>query len=94
MKLLLSREQTPLPPLIDGFATGEVALHLGYLRDTLGDKPFLLGDRLQGPDIGVGYILQLAKRVGELGPYPSLESYLDRLTARPAFQRARERAGE
>ena len=61
MKLLLSREQQPLPPLIDGFATGEVALHLGYIQDFLGNKPFLLGDALQGPDIGITYILQWRK---------------------------------
>ncbi|MFP6759594.1 MAG: hypothetical protein VCC99_15475 [Alphaproteobacteria bacterium] len=94
MKLLLSREQEPLPPLIDGFATGEVALHLGYIQDFLGDKPFLLGDTLQGPDIGITYILQLAQRVGDLGPYPALEAYRERMMSRPAFQRARERAGE
>ena len=94
MKLLLSREQEPLPPMIDGFATGEVALHLGYIQDFLADKPFILGDTLQGPDIGITYILQLAQRVGELAPYPALEAYRERMMSRPAFQRARERAGE
>lgn len=94
LKLLLLGEQEPKPPLISGFAEAETTLHLGYIQDFLGDKPFLLGARLQGPDFGVGYILQLAKRVGALGEYPALEAYLARLTSRPAFLRARERAGE
>jgi glutathione S-transferase len=94
LKLLLLAEQEPKPPVISGFADGEVPLHLTYIEDFLGDKPYLLGDRLQGPDFGMAYIVQLAQRVGALDGYTSLESYLGRLTARPAFQRAIERAGE
>jgi glutathione S-transferase len=94
MKLLLSREAEPLPPLVSGFATGEVALQLGYIQDSLGDKPFILGDTLQTPDIGVTYIVALADRLGELGPYPALVSYLERNTARPAYMRAKQRGGE
>ena len=94
LQLLLAREQAPLPPLISGFARGETDLHLAYIADFLGDKPYLLGDHLQGPDFGMGYILQLAQRVGKLSDYPTLESYLNRMTTRPAFLRAKERAGE
>jgi glutathione S-transferase len=94
MKLLLAAEAEPKPRLISSFAAGETALHLRYIEDFLGDKPFLLGGALQGPDFGMGYILQLAQRLGELAPYPALGTYLERMTARPAFQRARERVGE
>ncbi len=80
--------------MVSGFAAQEVPLQLGYIQDFLGDKPYLLGENLQGPDFGMGFILQLAQRLGELEPYPALEAYLARMTARPAFQRARERAGE
>ncbi|MEO0818035.1 MAG: glutathione S-transferase family protein [Pseudomonadota bacterium] len=91
-KLLLTRED-PKPPIISAFAAGEVALHLGYMQDSLGDKPFILGDTLQAPDIGFTYICQMAERLGEIGPYPKLKAYLDRNLARPAFQRALERTG-
>jgi glutathione S-transferase len=94
LKLLLLAEQEPMPPVISGFADGEVPLHLTYIQEFLGDKPFLLGDHLQGPDFGMGYIVQLAQRVGALDGYSVLDGYLGRLTARPAFQRAIERAGE
>ena len=94
MSLLLAREEEPLPPLISAFAAGEVTLHLGYIQDFLGDKPFLLGDALQGTDFGITYILNLAKRVGALDDYAALEGYLGRMTSRPAFLRARESAGE
>ncbi len=93
LKLLLSREQQPHPPLISAFAQGEVALHLGYIEDFLADKPFLLGERFQAPDIGITYIASLAQRLGELDGYPRLQAYLERNTARPAFARALERTG-
>jgi glutathione S-transferase len=91
-KLLLAREE-PKPPVISAFAAGEVALHLGYMQDSLGDQAFIMGERLQAPDIGFTYICQMAERLGELGPYPYLKAYMDRNLARPAFQRALERTG-
>lgn len=94
LKLILAREAKPHPPVVSGFAAQEVPLQLGYIQDFLDGKPYILGDHLQGPDFGMGFILQLAQRLGELTPYPAVEAYLARLTARPAFLRARERAGE
>lgn len=93
LKLLLMREQEPKPALIQAFASIEVDLHLGYLRDFLGDKTFILGDRLQAPDIGVTYLLHMAQRLGELAAYPTLSAYVARNTSRPAFLRAMEKTG-
>ncbi|MHA7898937.1 MAG: glutathione S-transferase family protein [Henriciella sp.] len=92
MKLLLSRTEEK-PPVFDMFATGEVALQLGYLEDRLSNREFVMGDRFQAPDIGTTYIAQMAERLGEIGPYPTLKAYLDRNMARPAFQRAAEKTG-
>ncbi|MCR9268517.1 MAG: glutathione S-transferase family protein [Hyphomonadaceae bacterium] len=92
MKLLLSRTEEK-PPVFDMFATGEVALQLGYLEDRLSNREFVMGDRFQAPDIGTTYIAQMAERLGEIGPYPALKAYLDRNIARPAFQRAAEKTG-
>lgn len=92
MKLLLSRLEDK-PPLLDMFATGEVALQLGYVEERLATREFIMGDRFQAPDIGMTYIAQMAERLGELGPYPNLTAYLQRNTARPAFQRAFEKTG-
>lgn len=91
IKLLLRGEKEPA--LISAFADGEVTLQLGYIEGFLGDKPFLLGDRLQAPDFGMTYIAHMAHRLGELGPYPKLSAYLERNTTRPAFLRAMERTG-
>ena len=92
IKLLLSVSEEK-PPIFEGFSSGEVALQLGYLEDRLADRPFIMGDTLQAPDIGITYIASMAERLGEIGPYPNLAAYLARNTARPAFQRAMERTG-
>ena len=93
MNMLLAREADPKPPVISAFASGETRLHLDYVQGFLGDKTYLLGDRLQAPDIGIGFILTMASKVVGLRDYPNLEAYLDRLTSRPAFTRAMERSG-
>ena len=43
---------------------------------------------------GVTYVVSLAKRLGLLVSYPTLNSYLDRNLARPAFKQAVEKAVE
>ncbi|MEO9970479.1 MAG: glutathione S-transferase family protein [Hyphomonadaceae bacterium] len=96
MKMLLMREAemggTP-SPLLSMFSESEVALQLGYMQDSLGDKPFILGDKLQAPDIGFTYIAAMADRLGMLGDYPKLKAYADRNMARPAFQTAAQKTG-
>ena len=93
VKLLLMREPDPKPPVIGAFAAGEVALQLGYMQDSLGEQDFILGDRLQAPDIGFTYICNMAERLGELGSYPKLKAYMERNMSRPAFLRALDRTG-
>lgn len=92
LKLLLLRTD-PKPEILDTFASGEVALQLGYIQDFLGDKDYILGDALTAPDIGTCYIVSMAERLGELGPYPKLKAYADRCMSRDAFQRAVEKTG-
>ncbi|MEM9667371.1 MAG: glutathione S-transferase [Pseudomonadota bacterium] len=93
IKMLLVRDPDTNPPLLTMFSEGEVALQLSYMQDALGDNEFILGDKLQAPDIGFTYICQVAERLGAIEPYPKLKAYLDRNLARPAFQRALEKAG-
>ncbi|NQY96865.1 MAG: glutathione S-transferase family protein [Henriciella sp.] len=92
IKLLLSRSEDK-PPVFDMFASGEVALQLGYVEARLADRDYVMGDTFSAPDIGMTYIAEMAERLGELAPYPKLSAYLARNKARPAFQRALEKVG-
>ncbi|MEM9837830.1 MAG: glutathione S-transferase family protein [Pseudomonadota bacterium] len=93
LKLLLSREAEPKPMLISMFTEAEVQLHLGFIRDQLGDNDYLFGDRIALPDIGMGYIASMANNLGLLDDYPTIKAYAERCMARPAFKRAVEKTG-
>ncbi|TFH75670.1 glutathione S-transferase family protein [Gammaproteobacteria bacterium LSUCC0112] len=93
IKMLLLRNSQPHVAL-DTFSAAEIKLHLDHINQQLSDKPFILGEQFSGADIGITYVMSLAKRIGVLNDYPHLLAYLDRNTSRPAFGRAIERAVE
>jgi len=80
----------PLQPRIQS----ELANFLGYINDTLGRTPYLLGAQFSGADIELSFVGELAKTQGMTAPYPHLQAWLARLQARPAYQKAIERGGE
>lgn len=66
---------------------------LGYIAQSLGDKPFLMGERPMLADIQMTYFLAMARMAKVLDAHPVLVAYLDRLEAQPGFQRAQARGG-
>lgn len=65
------------------------------VEQRLARRDYLCAERFTVADICVGYALVLAKAVGlDDGVPESLKAYRDRLTARPAFQRAVKREEE
>jgi glutathione S-transferase len=68
----------------------EFPRHLGMLNQWLEARPYLLGDEFGAADVAVGallsYIPMMLKL--DLSEYPVVGAYLDRLAARPAFQKA------
>ncbi|MBW4520867.1 MAG: glutathione S-transferase family protein [Scytolyngbya sp. HA4215-MV1] len=63
---------------------------LGPLNQILGQQSFLVGDQLSAADIAVGAILWYIPFMLklDLGGYPAIVAYTQRLSARPAFQKA------
>jgi glutathione S-transferase len=76
----------PAKPTFDHFAQ----MRLGQVRDWLGDKPWLEGDRFTIGDLMMLTVLRIAKKGGLLDAYPTLSEYVARGEARPAFARALE----
>lgn len=76
-------------------ATDYRAWFYGRLRAVdaaLANSEYLCAGRFTAADITVGYALVLAKTIGIDGDFsPTVRSYLDRITARDAFQRAAAR---
>ena len=93
VSMLLLRSKEPHVTLTP-YSQRETALHLGYITEQLGDRQFILGDSFSAADFGVTYVVNMAKRLGLLESYASLNAYLERNFARDAFKRAIEKAVE
>ncbi len=79
---------------LNAYSERETALHLGHISDQLAENEFILGNSFSAADFGVTYVVSLAKRLGQLQPYASLDAYLERNLSRPAYKRAVEKAVE
>ncbi len=84
-------------PGLKAFYDGEYETLFKYLDATLGKTPYVAGSELTGADINVAYSLQLAdgsaipimKGTAPIERFPNIVAYLQRIAARPAFQKAR-----
>jgi glutathione S-transferase len=61
---------------------------LSALSKSLGDKPFLDGDRFTAGDLMMSTVLRILKYSDIVTDEPRLAAYIERCTARPAFKRA------
>lgn len=93
IRMLLLRSGKPHDALAP-YSERETTLHLGHIAQQLAGKEFILGDKFSAADFGVTYVVSLAKRLDLLGPYPGLQTYLEKNLARPAYKRAVEKAVE
>lgn len=66
---------------------------IGAVVGAVGDQTYLLPDGFSMADIAVGYALWIAQRFVDLAEIDGAKAYLDRLSARPAFQAALTRDG-
>jgi glutathione S-transferase len=107
MKLVFDRvESSPMPffarPIARGIAQKvkgtyilpQIAQHLAYLEAELAKSSWFAGAEFSGADIQISFVLEAAASRGGLGDkYPKLMDFLNRIHARPAYQRALERGG-
>ena len=61
---------------------------LAALARSLGDKPFLDGVRFTAGDLMMTTVLRMLSNTDIISSHPQLVAYVERCTARPAFQRA------
>jgi glutathione S-transferase len=65
-----------------------VQRRLGALSRSLGDKPYLDGDRFTAGDLMMTTVLRILDHTDLVSGDPRLAGYVERCTARPAFKRA------
>jgi glutathione S-transferase len=107
MRLVFNRvEKAPVPffvrPVVkgiskqvnDAYLGPNITRHLSFLEGELASRPWFAGDELTGADIQMSFPVEgLGARVGLAERHPRLRDFLDRIHARPAYQRALERGG-
>lgn len=93
INMLLMRDPNP-SPVLSGFSQAEIKVHLDHIADKLGDNEFILGDKISGADFGISYAVSMALMTGQLENHPTLKAYIERMTSRPAFIAAKDRAVE
>jgi glutathione S-transferase len=80
----------------DSFVDPQIALHLDYLEGELGKAEWFGGDAFSAADIQMSFPLEAAASRGGLtaASRPRLAAFLERIHARPAYQRALAAGGE
>jgi glutathione S-transferase len=84
--MAIARGQTQAPGESAMVAWGDPQNMVRRLSVALTAHPYVLGEAFSGADILIGSAIMIAK--GLLPGHPEFDAYLERLTARPAFQRA------
>ena len=107
MKLVFDRVETsPAPFFVKPIARAiarkvkgtyiapQIERHLDYLEAELGQRDWFAGAEFSAADIQMSFPLEAAaSRAGLGASRPKLMAFLERIHARPAFQRALERGG-
>ncbi|NCT83919.1 MAG: glutathione S-transferase family protein [Comamonadaceae bacterium] len=70
---------------------GNYASMLAAAQSAIADGPYLLGDAFSMADVVFGGTLRFMLEFKQIEPTPLFQGYVDRLNARPAYQRAHER---
>ena len=88
--MILGRLNLPADNAMLKAMNGRLALALGFLDDRLGKADYLAGKELTTADIMLVFSLTTMRLFYpyDLKPYPAILRYLQRIGARPAYQRA------
>lgn len=106
MKLVFGRlGEKPIPfllrPIGKVFATAVDKNYLGpslkkqlvHIEATLAKQPYFAGDAFTAADIQMSFPLQAAQGRVDLGRYPQIEAWLQRIEAREGWKKAVDRVG-
>ncbi|HEY1998284.1 glutathione S-transferase [Paraburkholderia sp.] len=76
------------------FIDPQLELHLSYINDALTPTGWFVGNEFSAADIQMSFPLEAATaRGGRSGKIAAVTDFLERIHARPAYQRALERGG-
>ena len=76
-----------------GFVGPQITRHLDFMDTELARHPWFAGDTFSAADIQMSFPIEAAAMRAGIDARPHLRSFLDRVHARPAYQRALARGG-
>jgi glutathione S-transferase len=76
----------------EGYTSSALDLHLGFIDRTLAARPYFAGDTFSIADIQMFYPVEAALSRAK-GERPNMSAWRERVTSRPAYQRAEARGG-
>jgi len=77
-----------------GFVEPQIRLHVAYMEKELAKSAWFAGEEFSAADVQMSFPVEAAATRGGLGPdCPRLQAFLERIHARPAYQRALEKGG-
>ena len=100
--MLPRRAPALLKPIVNGvankaitsFVDPQLRTHVGFWEDELGRSEWFAGDLFTAADIMMSFPVEAgADRAFDAETKPRLKAFLNRIHARPAYQRALERGG-
>src|SRR5262245_35666154 len=94
MDLLLTSGIVPgvQPGALAPMLQQELARYLRWIDTDMDGRAFAAGDAFSAADVMLAYALEFAKGRNHLADTKHLLPYLDRMTSRPAYRRAKEKA--
>jgi glutathione S-transferase len=79
----------PLRPRIQS----ETHNHLGYLDGQIAGREYFVGNSLTGADVQLSFVAQVGIAFNGKEAFANLTKFVDRMEARPAYQRAMAKGG-
>lgn len=80
--------------LESGFVTPQLNLHLDYVDRELAATGWFAGDAITAADVQMSFPLEAGARRAGADARPAIHAFLERIHARPAYQRALQRGGD
>ena len=71
----------------------EIDNHLGWLNGEIAGRDYFVGTELTGADVQLSFVAQIGLRFLGRDAFPALTQFVDRIEARPAYQRAVAKSG-
>ena len=95
MKLLLNNFGLEDSAASSQFVAPQLKLHFDYLENELSKSTWFVGEEFTAADVQMSFPVEAAAaQIGLDAGYPKLKDFLQRIHARPAYDRALERGGK